>query len=720
MNIGVLGGGPAGLYFALLAKQADPDHQIEVVERNPADATFGWGVVFSPDTLTELRDADYETFVRLETELVRWNAIDIRLGAEVIRSAGQDFSALSRKTMLEILQGRCMELGVDLEFEHELDDLSVWADKDLIVAADGVNSFVRRKYEAAFRPTYRVHPTRYAWFGTDLVFDSFTFIFKETPWGLFQVHAYPYSAEMSTFIVETTEETWLEAGLEAAGEEESLAFCEELFSEHLGDHRLYSNKSEWINFVTVSCESWHHDNIALMGDAVATAHFSIGSGTKLAVEGSVALAKAFREHPDDLGAAFAAYELERQAPVRRFQDAAAESSGYFEHASRYLGFSPEQFAFNLLTRSGRITHRSLELRDPVVVAAADRWFMKQRSDAESAWSLTSPPRLAPLHISELTLPNRVVLAPAPLDACEEGMPTAAMTAQLAAAASVDVGMVVTEATAVSADGRVTLGSPGLYDDAQVGAWEQTLHDVYAAGPTVVALRLTHAGRRGGTRPRGRGTDRPAEDGWSLISASAMPFSSASPVPKEADPGQLTEIRSQFEAATERAGLAGFDVLIIDAATGYLLGSFLSPLTNRRDDPYGGDLHGRLRFPLEVVGAVRSAWSAPLGVRLCASDWRSAGMQPEEAVAIARALKEAGADFIEVTAGQTVFLANPEHRRLHLVGLADQVRNEAGVITMVGGNITTFDQIDTILDAGRADLCVLNPRKYERSPARAGS
>ncbi|MFQ5967696.1 MAG: FAD-dependent monooxygenase [Acidimicrobiia bacterium] len=710
MNIGVLGGGPAGLYFALLAKQSNPDHRIEVIERNPPGATFGWGVVFSPDTLTELRDADYETFVELEQELVSWNAIDIRIGGNVIRSVGQDFSAISRKVMLQLLQGRCREVGVDLTFEQEVDDLSPWAAKDLIVAADGVNSFVRRRYETAFRPTYRVHPTRYAWFGTDLVFDSFTFIFEETPWGLFQVHAYPFSADMSTFIVETTEGTWKKAGLDELSEEESLTFCQELFSDHLGDHRLRSNRSEWINFVTVACEAWHHDNIVLVGDAVHTAHFSIGSGTKLAVEDSVALGKALREHPTDLAAAFGSYELERQAPIRRFQDAARDSSGYFEHASRYLGLPASQFAFNLLTRSGRITHRSLELRDPVVVADADRTLA---GGSGGGWATSQPPRLTPLTLRDLTLSNRLVLAPPPTDSAEAGIP--GDSRNLVAAASAGVGMVVTEATAVSAEGRVTSGSPGLYDDAHVEDWQKILDQVHAAGPTAVALRLCHAGPRGATRRRHRGTDRPlGKDAWPLVAASPVAYTPRSPTPKGADSGQLAAIREDFTSAADRAAGAGFDVLLIDAATGYLFGSFISPLTNLREDDFGGDVPARLRFPLEVVSEVREKWVGPLGIRLAATDWRANGTQPEDAVIAASLFAEAGADFIEVCGGQTVFVAYPTYRRLHLVALADQIKNEADVVVMVGGNITTFDQVDTILASGRAELCVLDPRRYERS------
>jgi anthraniloyl-CoA monooxygenase len=722
VNIGVLGGGPAGLYFALLMKQADPAHQIQVVERNAPDATFGWGVVFSPDTITELRDADYETFVRLSDELVHWDAIDIRLESDVIRSSGQGFSAISRKTLLRILQERCGELGVDLEFEREMDDLSEWSDRDVIVAADGVNSFVRRRYETAFRPTYRVHPTRYIWFGTDLVFDAFTFIFLPTPDGLFQVHAYPFSSEMSTFIVETTEDVWRRAGLDDMDEEGSLEYCQDLFADHLGGHRLYSNRSAWTNFVTLACESWHHEGLVLVGDAVHTAHFSIGSGTKLAVEDAVALVKAFREHPDDVEVAFAAYESERQPPVVRFQAAARESSGYFEHVSRYLGFVPEQFAFNLLTRSGRVTHRSLELRDPLIVAAAERSFRERTAQrpTDLPWSVGPPPRLTKLEIGERTLVNRMALAPAPTDTSVDGLPGDGVRRRLMAAGATGVGLIVTEAVAVTADGRVTSGSAGLYGRAHVDAWAEIVSEIHELASAAIAVRLAHAGRRGATRPRDRGIDRPlSSGGWPLVAASPIPYHARSQVPKQLDRGQMDEIRDAFRAGARRAAEAGFDVVIVDAGSGYLLGGFVSPLTNRRDDGYGGDTERRLRYPLEVVTAIRDVWSGPLGVRVTATDWRARGTTLADAVTIAARFRDAGADFIDVAGGQTVFVAYPEYRRQYLVPFSDQIRNEADTPTMVSGNITTFDQVDTILAAGRADLCVLNPWIYEASPYRSG-
>lgn len=714
MRIGVLGGGPAGLYFSLLMKQADAAVDIRLIERNPPDATFGWGVVFSPDTLTELRDADYESFTRLSEELVRWDAIDIHLGGDIIRSTGQAFSAISRKTLLQILQQRCAELDVRLEFEREIDDLGQLGDCDLIVAADGVNSLVRRRLEPVIRPTLRVHPTRYAWFGTDLVFDAFTFIFRDTPHGLFQVHGYPFSSELSTFIVETTEQTWRAAGMERASEAESLAFCEDLFAPELGSHRLFSNKSEWVNFLTIACESWHHENVVLVGDSAHTAHFSIGSGTKLAVEDAVALVKAFREHPGDREAAFAAYELERQPPVARFQMAARESSSYFEHVARYLDFPPEQFAFNLLTRSGRITRSSLEQRDALIVGTADRWFVDRKSRTEG-WKMSTPPRLVPLTLRELTLYNRVALAQASTDGSRRGVPDQSVEARLTAGCERGVGLVVTESVAVSATGRVTTGSAGLYTDRQSRAWQSMLSRAHDRGDAAVALRLGHAGPRGGTRPRGRGTDRPADEAWPLVSASPVPYSSSGHVPKELGAEEMASVIAEFAEAASRAQELGFDLLIVDAGSGYLLGAFLSPLTNLREDEFGGDVGGRLTFPQSVVASVRSVWNGPLGVRFSANDWRAAGTSPDDAVEMASTFAAAGADFVHVAGGQTAFVAYPDYRRQHLIGLSDRVRNEARVTTLVGGNITTFDQIDTVLAAGRADMCLLDPRLYDGSP-----
>ena len=711
MRIGVLGGGPAGLYFALLAKRADPAHEITVVERNAPDATFGWGVVFSEETLGALRDADHPSYTEISDTFARWSAIEVVYGGRTVRSGGHVFSAIARRRLLEILQRRCREVGVELAFQRELPDLDAFADRDLVVAADGVNSTARRQLEHQLRPTLDMHRSRFIWFGSDLPLDAFTFIFRTTPHGVFQVHAYPFDADTSTFIVETTENTWRAAGLDQAGESESIAFCQDLFAPELDGHKLLSNRSLWISFVTVRCQSWHHGNVVLLGDAAHTAHFTIGSGTKLAMEDAVALGQALQRHPADLEAAFTDYELERQPVVERFQEAARDSASWFENVRRYDGFDPVQFACNLLTRSGRIGHLELTRRDPGFAAAVDRFF------AGRPETLVAPPPLfAPLGQRALTLANRVALAAGAEDDASDGQLAGEAAGRLAAAAAAGAGVVVSELVAVAPDGRVTPGTPGLWADDHAGPWAEAARQVAAHG-SALALRLGHAGRRGATRPRRTGVDRPLPDGgWPLLAASAIAYTPASPVPKAMDASDLERVAGQFAAAARRAADAGVQVLVCDLAHGYLLGGFLSPLANRRDDELGGSPEGRLRFPLRVVDAVRAAWpdDRPLWAALTVTDWAAGGLEPEEAVAAARALAAHGCDLIQVTAGQTTAVTRPDYGRFHLVGWSDLVRNDAGVPTMAGGGLTTADEVNTVLSAGRADLCLLDPRTYSRA------
>jgi anthraniloyl-CoA monooxygenase len=708
MRIGVLGGGPAGLYFALLAKRADPAHAITVVERNAPDATFGWGVVFSEETLGALRDADYPSYTEITDTFARWSAIDVVYGGRTVRSGGHVFSAIARRRLLEILQGRCREVGVELAFQREAPDLDAFADHDLVVAADGVNSTARRLLAPHLQPTLDSHRSRFIWFGTDLPLDAFTFVFRPTRHGIFQVHAYPFDADTSTFIVECTEGTWRAAGLDQAGEPDSIAFCQDLFASELDGHKLLSNRSLWISFVTVRCRSWHHGNVVLLGDAAHTAHFTIGSGTKLAMEDAVALGQALQRHPAALEAAFTDYELERQPVVERFQEAARDSATWFENVRRYDGFDPVQFACNLLTRSGRIGHLELTRRDPGFAATVDRFF------AGRPETLVAPPPLfAPLRQRALTLANRVALAVGAEDDAGDGRLAAAAARRLAAAAAAGAGVVVSELVAVAPDGRVTPGTPGLWADDQAGPWAEAAREVAANG-SALALRLGHAGRRGATRPRRSGVDRPLPDGgWPLLAASAIAYTPVSPVPKAMDAGDLERVAGQFAAAARRAADAGVQVLVCDLAHGYLLGGFLSPLANHRTDELGGSPDGRLRFPLRVVDAVRAAWpdDRPLWAALTVTDWAPGGLEPEEAVAAARALADHGCDLVQVTAGQTTAVTRPDYGRFHLVGWSDLVRNDAGVPTMAGGGLTTADQVNTVLAAGRADLCLLDPRTY---------
>jgi anthraniloyl-CoA monooxygenase len=712
VKIAVLGGGPAGLYFALLMKKADPSREIELFERNPPDATFGWGVVFSEETLGSFRDADFDTYTEITDTFARWGAIDVRYRGETVRSRGHVFFAIARKRLLAILQARCRDLGVDLHFEHEVGDLGSLEGHDLIVAADGVNSTARPVFADQLRPSLDVHPTKFAWFGTDLVFDAFTFIFRENEHGLFQVHAYPFDGTTSTFIVECPEEVWRRAGLDQASEEESMAYCERLFAEELDGHRLMSNRSVWISFVTLRLDSWHAGNVVLLGDAAHTAHFTIGSGTKLAMEDAISLAAALTRHRD-LKTALLEYELDRQPVVERFQEAARDSATYFENVRRYREFHPLQFAFNLLTRSGRITHLELEKRDPVFLARVDGWFARDAHGEEPTGdrgiSIAPPPLFAPLRLRMIDMSNRVAVSVRSQDDARDGLPSDSSVDRIRQAAARGAGMVQTEFIAVSAHGRITPGTPGLYAADHRTAWRRIVDEAHHAGTKVAAL-IGHAGPRGATRPRREGVDRPLRDGdWPLLAASLIPFTPFSQTPNELSPEKMAEVVGDFVSAARAAAEAGFDMLQLHAAQGYLMASFLSPLLNRRLDEYGGALEARMRFPVEILRAVREAWpeDRPLGVTLLATDWVAGGFDLDDAVEVAGALRASGCDFVEPLAGQTSQRAIPNYGRFYLVPASDRIRNEARVPTIVGGNLTTADEANTILAAGRADLCVLD-------------
>jgi anthraniloyl-CoA monooxygenase len=680
MRVSVVGGGPSGLYLAILLRKTG--HDVTVVERNAPDATFGWGVVFSEETLGALRDADYPTYLEITDSFARWTSIDIHYRGKVLRSSGHTFSAIRRTHLLDILQRRARALGASLTFDQEAGPES---DADLVVAADGANSTLRRRFATEFGSSSTPQGCKYVWFGTDLVLDAFTFVFTETEHGLFQVHAYPFDEHTSTWIVETTEQTWRRAGLDTMSEEDSMAFCQSLFADQLGDHRLMSNKSVWLDFPLVRNENWHHGNVVLVGDAAHTAHFSIGSGTKLAMEDAIALANALERYPSTVEKALVDYELERQPAVERFQQAAGDSAAYFGRVSSHLDLAPVQFAANLLTRSGRVSHANLVQRDPRFVRVLDGWFAANAAGRPLLpGAVAPPPMFAPLSVGGVTVRNRVVRS--------------VSTPDLVDAARAGAGLVLTGFVAVAEDGRTTPACPVLDD-----AWAPVVKEVHDAG-ALVGVRLGHAGRRGATRPTG-GVDVPLRDGWPLLSASPLPYTPFSAVPAEMAEADMARVRDDFTAAAGRAREAGFDALELDLADGYLLASFLSPLTNRRDDGYGAE---PLRFPLSVVDAVRAVWPGLLVARLTVTDWARGGTTVEQGIDHARALAARGVDMVHVRAGHTTATSRPEYRRGYLTALSDRVRNEAGVPTLVGGYLTTPDEVNTVVAAGRADLCLFDP------------
>jgi anthraniloyl-CoA monooxygenase len=704
MKVLIIGGGPGGLYAALLLKRVNAAYDIQVVERNPAGATYGWGVVFSDRTLNTFREADPKTYQEISDNFVTWQAIDIWYRDEVIRCDGHSFAGIARRKLLRILQARCLEVGVQLAFESEWRDFSDLGQYDLVVAADGVNSQARQAFATEFQPRLDVGKARYIWLGSERVLDAFTFLFRENEHGLFQAHAYPFDGRTSTFIVECAEEVWQRAGLDRAGEAESIAYCQTLFDDFLQGHPLLSNKSEWTHFVTIKNKTWRHQNVVLLGDAAHTAHFSIGSGTKMAMEDAISLALAFVRSPD-VAIALNQYEMDRRPIVEILQAAAQGSQAYFENIKRYLHLEPIQFVTQLLTRSGRINYDNLRVRDPYFVATVDRSF----APLSNPPLLAPPPLFTPFTLRGLTLANRVVASPLPGRAAVDGSPTDEYLEQLICHATAGAALVLTQPVAVSADGRITPECAGLYDDAHRAAWRRLVETVHSRDGARVALQLNHAGRRGATRPRREGLDRPLlRRGWPLLAASPLPFSDASPAPQAMDEAAMDRVKADFVQAATFAAAIGFDWLQLHMAHGYLLAGFLSPLANRRQDEYGGSLENRLRFPLELFDAVRAAWPAerPLSVALPATDWARGGLTIAEAVTIAATLKAHGCDLVEVLAGQTVPDSSPVYSADFLAGYSEQIRHEAGLPTMTRGYITTSGQVNTILAAGRADLCVM--------------
>jgi anthraniloyl-CoA monooxygenase len=711
MRIACLGGGPAGLYFAISMKLRDPAHEITVYERNRPDDTFGWGVVLSDETLDNLAANDADSAEAIRAHFAYWDDVALLVKGQRLVSGGHGFCGIGRRRLLLLLQDRARALGVELRYSTEVEDIeALKADHDLVVAADGLNSRTRRHFEDAFRPDVEERLCPFVWLGTRQTFrDAFTFIFEETEHGWVWAHAYQFDPDTATFIVECSQATFDGFGFGQMSQAESIAVCERIFARHLGGHALMSNASHirgsaWIRFPRVLCEKWSHENVVLLGDAAATAHFSIGSGTKLALESAIALADLLTEE-DDMAAAFARYEDARRLEVLRLQSAARNSMEWFESVERYLHLDPVQLNYSLLTRSQRISHENLRLRDPDWLASAERWFLQQSGVPEDAGA--RPPMLAPYRLRDMALKSRIVVSPMAQYKAVDGCPTDWHLVHYGERAKGGAGLVYTEMTCVSPEGRITPGCPGLYAPEHEAAWTRLVDFVHAETDAKICCQIGHSGRKGSTRIGWEGMDEPLETGnWDLVSASPIPWSQGNQVPREITRAEMDQVRDEFVAAAEMAGRCGFDMIELHAAHGYLLSSFISPVSNRRGDEFGGSLDNRMRWPLEVFAAMRAAWpeDKPMSVRISATDWVGEdGVTPDEAVEIARRFGAAGADLIDVSAGQTSVEARPVYGRMFQTPFSDRIRNEAGLATMAVGNIYEADHANSILLAGRADL-----------------
>lgn len=721
MRVACVGGGPAGLFLGILLATRDSSCEVTVFERNSPGDTFGFGVVFSEETLENIEAAEPETLARITAEFRHWDTIEMRWGQRVLRSGGHAFAGLRRARLLEILTDRATELGVDLRTRQEVPALDALDGYDVVVASDGVNSTLRAELADQFQPSTDVRRSVFMWLATRARFDVFTFIFVETEWGLFQAHIYPYNNEYATFIVETNPDTWRRAGLDAydaatprtpgTNDEQSIRFCERVFAEHLDGHELIGNNSRWLNFPTVRNESWHAGKVVLAGDAAHTAHFSVGSGTKLALEDAIALADALTRHADDhdVATAFKEYEAERRPLVASLQRAAQQSLEWFEGVGRYLSLAPEQFFFQLLTRSLRITYDNLKTRDPGFVAGLERWSAATARAQGLDVADTTPPLFYPYRLRGLELPNRIVVSPMAQYSCTDGYPGDWYLVHLGSRAVGGAGLVFTEMTCVSPEGRITPGCAGLWNDEQAKGWARIVDFVHTWTGAKVGLQLGHSGRKGSTKLMWEGNDEPLDEGnWEVISPSPVPYKPHGHVPREMTRADMAAVRDEFVRSARYGAQCGFDLLELHCAHGYLLSSFLSPLTNLRTDAYGGSFAGRVRFPLEVFDAVRQVWSAerPISVRISATDWAPGGFTGDDAVAFAELLKRRGCDIADVSTGQVWVDQQPAYGRLFQTPYADRIRHDVGMPTITVGAVASVDDANTIILAGRADLCAI--------------
>lgn len=708
----VVGGGPAGLYSAALLRRAFPDTQVRVVDRNREGATYGWGVVFSEQTLGALEQADRLSYDQICDSFARWDAIDVHFRNTFLRAYGHGFSGMSRKRLLAILTRRCIDLDVTIEHETEFDDLSQFADYDLVIAADGLRSGLRTVRADHFGPRFDTRSAKYIWYGTSRRPEMFTYLVMPTEWGVFQGTPYPYSDDHSTFVIECSDQVWQRAGLDRMSEDQSREFCEELFSEFLAGHPLLSNRSKWMNFVTVKNRTWVDGNVVLVGDAAHTVHFSIGSGTKLAMEDAIGLVDALRKN-ERLPEALAYFENGRLPVAEAFQDAAQQSLLWFEALDRNLSLEPEQFVFNFLTRSGRISYDEVRQRDPRFADTFDRWFARAARGSRAPKLITPGPLFTPLRLvggTRGTVANRAVLPVGNAMTTDDGIPGAQHERAVLHRVRGGAGSVLTDVVAVCPDARITTCDAGLWNDDQTECWAKIVDKAHCEGEALLITRLGHAGSRGATAPRSHGIDQPLRGrAWPLLAPTSRPYVQNGTPPKAMDGQDMTAVVGQFRDASERAVRAGFDGLEIHAGHGYLLGSFLSPLTNTRTDEYGGDLDCRLRFPLEVFAAAREVWPRDRLLSVCvnADDWAPGGAGVAEAIEIVRSFMNAGCGLVHLVAGQSVASSRPRYGPYFLASLAEQIRIETGAGVMIRGRITSTDEANTVIAGGRADLCVLD-------------